>query len=121
MIAHCRGRGFIIEKATDSRWRVTSPAGTVEMFDAGQVRSLAVINRWEPPTPRREFTVIDGHEHDGNRRWAIYYTSELGNRCTFYSDALTMAGAHAHFARRHPKLKSTHVRRVEPDEWLTKR
>jgi hypothetical protein len=120
VVAHCRSRGFIIEPLAQSRWRVTSPTGTVEVFDAGQMRNLAIINQWEPPMSGGKVTLIDGHEHDGTRRWAIYFITEKDSRAAFYSDAVTMAGALAHFRRRYPQLKSTHIRRVGKDEWLTK-
>lgn len=57
-------------------------------------------------------------KHDGVRRWAIHYRGLNGKPCTFYSDAKTMAGANAHFARRWPGVKSSHIRNVSPDEWL---
>lgn len=58
--------------------------------------------------------------HDGVRRWAIHYSTGLGN-ATFYSDALTMSGAQAHFERSNPDIQGgSHIRRVKPDEWLNR-
>ena len=62
------------------------------------------------------------HKHDGVRRWAVYYKTASGSSATFYSDALTMAGAFAHFERSAlPGEKSSHIRRVKPDDWMDKR
>lgn len=65
--------------------------------------------------------MADGHVHDGVRRWAVYYRTSSGRRATFYSDAVTMAGAFAHFDENAlPGEKASHVRRVKPDDWLNR-
>lgn len=59
-------------------------------------------------------------EHDGVRRWCIYYRTASGVRAEFISDAVTMAGAHAHFEEHNPGVRSTHIRRIRPDQWLNR-
>lgn len=61
------------------------------------------------------------HEHDGIRRWAVYYQNPDNSRGTFYSDAVTEPGARVHFKQSCPSAELIYTRTVCPNEWLDQR
>ena len=63
---------------------------------------------------------IEGHEHDGVRRWLLHYRNETAGYSQFLSDAVTMMGAEAHFKRSYPGKSFIYIRHVDPDKWLNR-